>query len=108
MSDHHEQGSFVSGFSIGLLAGAAGYFLFGTDKGRQIKAKLAQEWSQAQLSMPERGSGVINFSSLSQMLKSVATSISVAEKEGRDKLQTHRLTKAKNVSKKSKPKFKGV
>lgn len=43
-----DQGSFVTGFTIGLFAGAAGYFLFGTDRGKKLKKQIASEWQTAQ------------------------------------------------------------
>jgi hypothetical protein len=46
-SDSH-QGSFVNGFTVGLFAGALGYFLFGTNKGSKIRSTLVQEWESAQ------------------------------------------------------------
>lgn len=42
-----DQGSFLNGFVVGLFAGAAGYFLFATDRGHSVREELAQEWQQA-------------------------------------------------------------
>jgi len=46
MSDR-ESGSFSTGFTLGLLAGAAGYFIFGTHKGKQVREKLSVKWQDA-------------------------------------------------------------
>lgn len=50
-----EQGNFVAGFSLGLLAGAAGYFLFATEKGSKVRKQLVQEWEGAQDHMVKEG-----------------------------------------------------
>ncbi|MBW7955558.1 YtxH domain-containing protein [Patescibacteria group bacterium] len=47
-SYHPDQSNFVAGFSLGLLAGAAGYFLFATEKGAKMRKQLVQEWESAQ------------------------------------------------------------
>lgn len=46
MSD--QEGSFLTGFTVGLFAGAAGYYLFATKKGAKLRTQLSQEWQQAQ------------------------------------------------------------
>jgi gas vesicle protein len=50
MPEQTEHGSFLTGFTIGLFAGAAGYFLFATDKGGKVRKSLAREWQEAQQS----------------------------------------------------------
>ncbi len=50
-----QQGSFVSGFTIGLMAGAAGYFLFGTQRGTAIRKQLIKEWEGAKENMVKEG-----------------------------------------------------
>lgn len=50
-----EQSNFVAGFSLGLLAGAAGYFLFGTEKGARVRKQLVQEWEGAQEHLVREG-----------------------------------------------------
>ena len=50
MSEQADNGSFLTGFTIGLFAGAAGYFLFATDKGEKARKALAKEWQEAQQS----------------------------------------------------------
>jgi len=41
-------GPFFNGFAIGLFTGAAGYFLFATNEGTKIRAKIREEWQVAQ------------------------------------------------------------
>lgn len=50
-----ESGSFVTGFTIGLFAGAAGYFLFATDKGQTVRAELVKEWQAAKKKLADEG-----------------------------------------------------
>lgn len=53
-----DQGSFLTGFSLGLFAGAFGYLLFGTDRGKKIRTDLSQEWDQAKDKLAQ--DGIIN------------------------------------------------
>lgn len=41
-------GSFLTGFGVGILAGAVGYFLKHSDQGEEFQKKFAGEWSTAQ------------------------------------------------------------
>lgn len=51
--DH--SGGFVAGFSLGMIAGAAAYYLFGTEKGRVLRAQLVEEWEGAKDHMVDDG-----------------------------------------------------
>jgi hypothetical protein len=50
MSSYHSDaenvplGQFALGFSVGVIAGAVGYYLFGTEQGKQVTAELKEEW----------------------------------------------------------------
>lgn len=106
---NQEQGSFLAGFSVGLVAGAAGYFLFGTDRGRDVKERLAAEWEEARKSLPSQGNTLLNYSSVSELIRSVGNMILDAESEGREKATAQRASKEKKAGvKKAKPKFKGL
>ena len=37
----------MAGFSVGLAAGAAGMFLFGTDEGSELRKELKDYWQEA-------------------------------------------------------------
>lgn len=54
MSDQ-DSGSFLTGFSLGLFAGAAGYFLFATDRGQQVRQDLQAEWAAAHERLVDEG-----------------------------------------------------
>ena len=43
-----DDGSYLTGLSIGLFAGTIAYLLYGTSKGREVKKKLKEDWSAAQ------------------------------------------------------------
>ena len=40
--------TFVGGFTVGMLLGVAGYYLFGTKQGERVSKKIVQEWRQAE------------------------------------------------------------
>lgn len=46
---------FTTGFTLGLLSGVAGYFLFGTKQGEKLRRRLGQEWASAQDYLREQG-----------------------------------------------------
>jgi len=39
-----KQDSFKAGLTLGVCLGVAGYFLFGTDRGKQLRKELDQVW----------------------------------------------------------------
>lgn len=56
-------GSFLTGVFFGAVAGACGYFLFGTDEGKKARRRLNEEWEKAKQEMAK--SGVIQDSAQS-------------------------------------------
>lgn len=54
-SSPDSQGSFLNGFTVGLFAGAAGYFLFSTKKGESFRKLVSSEWDQAKHSLADAG-----------------------------------------------------
>ena len=38
---------FLTGLTLGVLLGVAGYYLFGTKQGRETREKISDEWAQA-------------------------------------------------------------
>jgi len=52
---HPTQGSFINGFTIGLFAGAVGFFLFGTDKGGKVRQTISKEWDSAKEHLAKEG-----------------------------------------------------
>jgi hypothetical protein len=39
-------GQFALGFSMGVITGAVGYYLLGTEQGKHITAELKEEWKE--------------------------------------------------------------
>ena len=50
-----QSSTFLVGFTWGLIAGAAGYFLFGTDQGKKVRQQIAQEWNEQVDQLTETG-----------------------------------------------------
>ena len=59
-----DQGSFLAGLLVGLFAGALGYFLFGTQKGGEVRNRLKTEWQVAQQDLMAEGKSGMSFESL--------------------------------------------
>jgi gas vesicle protein len=55
-SDYPEQhSSFLHGFTLGMIAGAAGYYLFATQKGARMRKQLVSEWEETKEKLYEEG-----------------------------------------------------
>lgn len=67
--NHHDSGSFVGGFTVGLFAGALGYFLFGTKRGGQVRSQLVSEWDKAKDQLVDQGVLESKDISLGELLK---------------------------------------
>lgn len=98
MSDQN-QGSFLGGLALGLFAGAAGYFLFGTKDGEQVRKKVEKEWQEAKATLVDEG--IIKSKDLS--LKDL-----ISEWLGMAETKTPVKKKTKNTSQVKNTKFKGV
>ncbi len=110
---------FVTGFTVGLFVGAAGYYLFATEKGSKLRKQLVHEWEHAKVDLVQEG--VIQNPKISlrefiqEMLrkafpdvsKSTARNISNLVVEEADVLRKKAATSAK-AKKDNAKKFKGV
>jgi len=57
MQKKNNQGStFVTGFTMGILAGVAGYLLLSSDEGKKTLKKIKKEWQIAQEELLKQGS----------------------------------------------------
>ncbi len=56
---NEEHGSFSLGFTFGLLAGAAGFFMFGTERGKKARLEFAKQWQEAHKSMAKNSDAVV-------------------------------------------------
>lgn len=101
MSDH-ESGHFSTGFTLGLLAGAAGYFVFGTNKGKEFQVELSKKWQEAKKVAADEWPN--EAETVGDVLKNIVAQISseVSEASG-SKKQPKRKKKPQN-----KKQFKGI
>ncbi len=53
--ENSSNGAFVTGFTVGLFAGAAGYFLFGTKQGSEMRKRMVEDWDNAKYRLAEEG-----------------------------------------------------
>jgi gas vesicle protein len=91
------QGSFLNGFIVGLFAGAAGYFLFGTKKGETIRHKINEEWEQAKVQLSDQGVIESSDMTIREFLASIVEKISLG-----DLIDTNSSKSAKTQVKSSK------
>lgn len=50
-----QHADFTQGFALGLLAGVVGFFIFGTQEGKELREKLTDEWEDARDFLQEQG-----------------------------------------------------
>lgn len=103
------QGSFITGLTIGLFAGAASYFLLVTPKGKKVRQNLEKEWQAAQASTGGMPPSILSnsnvtsirglFASLREVIAETAQQSPTAPSQKRAK---------KSIAKKGDPRFKGV
>ncbi len=98
--------SFLTGLTVGLFAGAFGYYLFNTKNGEKMRTSLATEWDEIRKKMYAEGLLPSATISLSEVLSDHLSTLSewfgkIAEIE-----QT--ANKKKNTSTDQPERFKGV
>lgn len=110
MAHDQDQGSFLTGFTLGLFAGATGYFLFGTDRGAKVRRELKTEWDQAQAGLAKAAESVEEASGHSTAWMSLREALyKVADWVGEsydDQPKTKKNTRRSKPS--GKARFKGV
>ncbi len=107
MSESQDQGSFLTGFALGVFAGAAGYFLFGTDRGHKVRRELQREWDTAKQDLQSRTepeSAEVAMLNLRDALYKVAGWLGEFQPPEAKSAKKSTKTKAKTA----KTKFKGV
>ncbi|MEN8252753.1 MAG: hypothetical protein ABFQ62_00030 [Patescibacteria group bacterium] len=95
-----KHGSFLNGFTVGLFAGAAGYFLFGTKKGDSVRTQLAKEWEKAKGELEKEGV-IESGKGLKEMIGDAVGKLSTPTKKN----VKPKTSKTKTVKKK---KFRGT
>jgi len=94
-SSEKEPGSFLTGFTLGLLAGAVGHFLFTTDRGENVRKSLQREWKDAQQELHKYKTG--------EKAGEVVQEVTVSIRDLAKKAITHFTDQVADSSKKSKP-----
>lgn len=99
-----------TGLIIGFLAGSTAYFLFNTQKGRQLRDRLKEHWQTAQTQIPQLNKLMIGDLPLKDLVSIVLFGeISADRTKGKQPKLEIRDTKRTKSSKSHKPqKFKGV
>jgi len=106
------QGNFLTGFTIGLFAGAGGYFIFGTKKGDQVRQQLMKEWEKAKSDLVKQGV-IEEGKSLRELLYEVVEKLDDGETTNqKDPSASLRMKKTKTKKPaapgETKKKFKGI
>ncbi|MBP7768291.1 YtxH domain-containing protein [Candidatus Woesebacteria bacterium] len=109
-----DSGSFINGFGIGLLTGAAAYLLFGTEQGKELRKKALSEWENVKGDLET--SGVEVPKQLKTVLRDILGAVASTIQEVQDLKETagdkKSLTSSKKTESKSKQKasdrFKGL
>jgi hypothetical protein len=50
-----QSNSFLTGFSFGLFVGAAGYYLYGTERGKKLREHMVSEFEAAKVQLVKEG-----------------------------------------------------
>ena len=111
MSADRDQGSFINGFSLGLFAGAAAYFMFGTENGAKFRKQVTKEWAEARANMPDRGDGLTNFATIRELLLHMKNHIDESVTKAEHKVEAQKAKKkavAAGTVPKKPAKFKGT
>lgn len=114
----HDSGSFVTGFGLGLITGAVGYFMFATDRGESVRESLLEEWHRATATVKEnasKDSAKETVTTVKSLLKNwwqkIESEVEVAA-ESAERVVKESTKKAKKkaseAKKKTKRTFKGV
>ena len=117
MSEETQTPPFVTGFGLGLLAGAAGFVLFGTKRGAQLRGDLQKAFAAAyekELATGEvAGQAVSLREFLSTALEKVKAEVLLDEAETKSHASKSKTAKPKSKSSRtktadSKTKFKNL
>ncbi|MGD9129443.1 MAG: hypothetical protein PVJ09_03085 [Candidatus Woesebacteria bacterium] len=115
IQNNDNSGSFLTGFTVGLFAGAAAYFFFATDRGDELHLKLKKEWEQASEKLAEKG--VIEDKNLKlkdlaasffEKISTACSSKSISKSGVKKKKISKKKSSPKRLHKKTGLKFKGV
>ncbi len=54
MPNDHSASGFVTGFTLGMVAGACGFYLYATQDGARVRKQIREEFERAYAAIPER------------------------------------------------------
>lgn len=112
MQQEQHKNSFLNGFSVGLLAGAAAYFLFATDKGKKIRSDFKDKWPEFAAKL--QADGLISDSQQSigsligQIFENSTSEASKTKKKTKPSTKSPQKKKPATRPASKKLKFKGV
>ncbi len=72
-----KQDSFKAGLTLGVCLGVAGYFLFGTEKGKKVRTELEQAW-QDHPDIQEKLPATLRDSSFAETMQEIMVEVSAA------------------------------
>lgn len=105
MANQDDSGSFLTGFTLGMFAGAASLFLFGTERGNKVRSRMAEEWEEAKEYLEEEGVIEKGKTTIRDVFKSVVDNIQQRQSEAKKaKPKAKPQTIAKKPTSKSAPK----
>lgn len=83
-----DSGSFFSGFTIGLFAGAVGYYLFASEKGSKLVKKVSKEWEKAQKELPVKSGKSVAKTSIKEGLLGILQELVASVESVNDQVNT--------------------
>lgn len=109
MSEDQEQhGSFVSGLFVGVLFGAAGYFVTQTKEGKQLKNNFIEHWYELKDRLIAEGVLSENEPGFSDYIAALRFKIVEFLGETQAPATNKRKSTAKKKSSRKQKKFKGI
>ncbi|MCC6711561.1 MAG: YtxH domain-containing protein [Candidatus Pacebacteria bacterium] len=100
--------NFMTGFSVGLAAGAAGMYLFGTDEGEELREELKAHWKEAVSDLLAEGTIETAEQDMWQLFKDILNKAAGEVEENNPELTAKQKINQQNRSNKKKNLFKGV
>ncbi len=104
-SDHNQ---FALGLLLGFLAGSTSYFFLTTDKGKELRQNLKQEWRELQQQAPSVSEVKIGDLSLQELINLILGLEAKPNKNQRKKLIKEAKRPSSSSRQKKPTKFKGL
>lgn len=98
----NHEGSFVTGFTLGIAVSAVGYFFFGTKRGKKLKNTLSKKWQEAGIEIPDQKNN-LQPGTLREAVRYLISHISTAVEQ-----EVKKPAKKTKTRKKKKTVFQGI